>query len=148
HDHSASLYGLCLAQLSEPGRSRGPPDASLADGGWTVAHAEHLGTTLCTTAGAAAGADRVSRPPFGHAAAALGRAQTRRGLRQYALACQRGCLAQETSAGRGSTPFLDRYRSGLEQVGISWLVVRLEAASGGRGRQRLDSFGCGVHHRQ
>ena len=55
----------------------------------------------------AARTDRVSGAPSGHAAAALGRAGTRGGRRQYAPARQWGRLAQETSAGRRSPPYLD-----------------------------------------
>ena len=59
-----------------------------------------------------------------------------------------GVLAQETSAGRGGLRIL-RLTPKLPGVSpVSRLVVRLEAASGGRGRQRLHLVRRGVHHRQ
>src|SRR5262249_39653063 len=107
HDYSATLYSLCLAQLSGAGRSRGPSESSLADGARTVAYAPDLGTPLCDSTGAAARADWMSGAPAGHAVAALGSAGPRGRHRQYAPARQRRCLAQETSAGWGSPAYLD-----------------------------------------
>jgi hypothetical protein len=83
-------------------------------------------------------------PPSGRVAAALGRAGPRGGCRQYAPARQRGCLAPEPSAGRGSPACLACHRRRREPGRGAGLVVRLDAASGGRRRQRLEPLGGGV----